>query len=121
MLSHFRLLKTGIKNLIKWFPLIYNDRDFDHGYLYDILYFKLDNMQKFFESDNTYSVDAKLYGEQIKECKELLKRIKDETIYDEYWDGEDFTVSTKEIVKLNEEEKDKFWSLMREYIDGWWD
>ena len=114
-------MKTGIKNLIKWFPLIWKDRNFDQGYLYDLIYFKLGEMQKFFESDYTYSMDAKEYAKQIKECKELLKRIINETIEDENWDGENFTISIEELGKLIIEERKLFWNKMFEYIDGWWD
>ena len=31
----------GIKNLIKWFPIIWKDRNWDHSYIYEILKFKL--------------------------------------------------------------------------------
>lgn len=114
-------IKTGVKNLIKWFPLIWKDRNFDQGYLYDILYFKLGEMQKFFESDYTYSMDAKEYAKQIKECKELLYRIINESIEDENWDGENFTISLEELGELVKQERELFWSNMCKYIDGWWD
>lgn len=114
-------ITIGIANLVKWFKIIWNDRDFDQGYLYDIMYFKLDNMQKFFESENTYSIDAKDYAKQIKYCKELLYRIMNESIYDENWDGENFTKSLHEIDILDKQEKELFWNSMCEYIDGWWD
>ena len=119
----FHTIRNGIRNLIKWFPVIWKDRNFDHGYLYTILEFKLDNMQKFFESDYTYSMDAKEYGKQIKECKELLIRIHNETIWDEHWDDNEarFTLSIDELSKLDKEEKELFWNKMRDNIDDWWD
>lgn len=116
-----RSIKTGINNLIKWFPLIWKDRNFDQGYLYDILYFKLGEMQKFFESDYTYSMDAKEYAKQIKECKELLYRIINESIEDENWDGDNFTISIEELGELVKQERELFWNKMCKYIDGWWD
>ena len=111
----------GISNLIKWFPLIWKDRDFDHGYLYDILYFKLGEMQKFFESDNAWSADAKEYAKQIKECRKLLYRIMNESIQDENWDGDNFTRSLNEIAELEKEEKKLFWNMICDNIDSWWD
>jgi len=114
-------IMDGISNLIKWFPLIWKDRDFDHGYLYDILYFKLGEMQKFFESDNAWSADAKEYAKQIKECRKLLYRIMNESIQDENWDGDNFTRSLNEIAELEKEEKKLFWNMMCDNIDGWWD
>lgn len=119
----FHAIRDGVRNLIKWFPVVWQDRDFDYGYLYTMLEFKLDNMQKFFESDYTYSMDAKEYGKQIKECKELLIRIHNETIWDEHWDDNKatFTMSIDELSKLDREEKELFWNKMRDNIDDWWD
>lgn len=37
----FRTMRRGIKNLWKWFPVIWKDRDWDHSYIYEILKFKL--------------------------------------------------------------------------------
>mgnify|MGYP000863678055 CR=1 FL=1 len=117
----FHTIKNGTKNLIKWFPLIWKDRDFDQGYLYELMYFKMGNMQKFFESSNTWSVDAKEYAKQIKECRRLLNRIMIEAVQDENWDGDNFTRPLNEIAELEREEKKLFWNKMRDNIDGWWD
>jgi hypothetical protein len=114
-------ITQGISNLIKWFPLIWKDRDFDQGYLYDMLYFKLNNMQKFFESGNTYSADAEEYGKQIKECRDLLYRIMNESTINEHWDGNNFTVSLNELSELDRHEKELFWSNICKWIDDWWD
>ena len=115
-------IMDGISNLIKWFPLIWKDQDFDYGYLYDILYFKLGEMQKFFESGDTYSANADQYAEQIKECRRLLKRIINESVMDENWDFDSgFTRPLNEIYELEKEEKKLFWNMMCDNIDGWWD
>lgn len=41
-----------IKNIIRWIPVIWNDEDWDFSHLLDILHFKLENMQKYFQSSN---------------------------------------------------------------------
>jgi len=118
----FYSIIQGIKNLIQWFPLIYNDRDFDYGYLYNIIYFKLNNMQKFFESGNTFVVGAEEHAKEIKECKELLKRIMDEAVWDENWDiDKGFTKPLDKIEILDRQEKELFWNNMCKWIDGWWE
>lgn len=33
----------GVKNLIRWFPTIWKDRDYDHFYIYELLRVKLEN------------------------------------------------------------------------------
>lgn len=118
-----RAIENGTKNLIKWFPIIWRDRNFDHGYLYDILYFKLGEMQKFFESGNTYAAGADEYAMQIKECRGLLKRIMDESVMDECFDDDkrEYILPIDEVCKLDAEGKRKFWNMMCDNIDGWWD
>ncbi len=102
----FYAIKNGIFNLIKWFPLIWKDQDFDHGYLYDILYFKLGEMQKFFESDNTYSANADQYAKQIKECRRLLERIINKSTQNENWDfNNGVTRPLNEIYELEKEKR----------------
>ena len=44
----FKNLKYGIINLIKWFPIVWKNRDWDYGFILDILKFKLINVEKMF-------------------------------------------------------------------------
>jgi hypothetical protein len=41
MREFFLKLKLGLANLLKWFPTIYNDRDYNHYFIYEILKNKL--------------------------------------------------------------------------------
>ena len=41
ILYRVRYIKNGIKNLINWFPVIWDDRWYDEGYIIKILKFKL--------------------------------------------------------------------------------
>lgn len=56
----------NIKNLIAWFPVIWKDRDWDRYYLYNIMIFKLNKMEKFFNSNKTFTADAKERAKEIK-------------------------------------------------------
>lgn len=42
----FRDFRIGITNIFQYFKLIWNDRDWDYGYTYDILIFKLKRVSK---------------------------------------------------------------------------
>jgi hypothetical protein len=68
-------IKQGVKNIIIWLPIIWKDRDFDHSYMYEIMYFKLRNMQKFFESNNTMCANSNCRARQIMIAKNLCKRL----------------------------------------------
>lgn len=112
----------GIKNLIKWFPVIWKDREFDYRYLYEVMYFKLRDMEKFFNSDDTFSEDAKVYAGEIKECADLLLTIKNEETSDKYWNEEiGFNLPIEDLDKIEQEEIDRFFALMAKRICWWWD
>ncbi len=44
----------GIKNLWVWFPTIFNDRNYDHGFIYDILEKKIELQRKYLVSSNRH-------------------------------------------------------------------
>lgn len=71
----FYSIKQGIKNLIKWRKVIYNDRDWDHYYIYKILEKKLEHMENFFSSDDAYSAKASEEAHKLMIAKNLAKRL----------------------------------------------
>lgn len=75
-------IKNGIWNIIRWFPVIWKDRDWDDYYIFALLYHKFSNMEKYFRSDNTYSVGALDVADKIKVAKLLCKRIIDDNYVD---------------------------------------
>jgi len=75
-------LRQGIKNLWKWFPVIWNDRDWDQCYLYKFLHFKLQNMEDLHRNYG-HSLDNRKIADKIKVCKLLLDRL----IKDEYYEN----------------------------------
>ena len=72
--------KNGIPNLIKWFKIIYHDRDFDHAYLVDIMIKKMKFMADHFEDHKHFEGYEKVVA-QIRECVEILEKTQDETLY----------------------------------------
>lgn len=67
-------IKRGVKNLIIWFPVIWEDRDWDHWYLYKIIHKKLERMEILHRTYG-HHVDNDKTADQIKLCKLLLKRL----------------------------------------------
>ena len=66
---------NGISNIFKWWKVIWNDRNYDSGFVFKIMEFKFENMEKFFNSDNAWSKDAKRDAKRIMVAKNLCKRI----------------------------------------------
>jgi hypothetical protein len=82
--SLWHQLRDGIQNLIFWFPIIWKDRDFDQGYLLDILRFKLVRMEKFFRSKYAWTLHAKHRADEMREVILLLDRIREDGEFDYY-------------------------------------
>lgn len=71
-------LKYGIRNLIKWFPIVWKDRDWDHYFIFKMLEFKLKNMEKMFRN-HAHFVGSEKVADDIHKCALVLDRIlKDE-------------------------------------------
>ena len=116
----------SIKNLIKWFSVIWNDRDWDHAYIEDMLLFKLNNMYKRFSNPDTTYVNWESYYaskalKALKLCIQILERRKN-NYYTEYWwsrgqTHEDLLLSSQ----LEERDWRLFCRMMEKYFNYWWD
>jgi len=69
--------KLGIKNLFKWIPVIWGDRDWDQYFLLEILRFKISNMEQFFRKLG-HHVEANKDANNMSMCVEALHRIIEE-------------------------------------------
>ena len=81
-------VRVGVSNLIRWVPVIWQDRDWDHHYFYDMMYHKLKYMEEFLTSDKTVAMHRPKHLRQLKIAKNLAKRIVD----DEYLERADLPV-----------------------------
>lgn len=94
----FRNIVNGITNLIKWTPVIWQDRDWDQWYLYSVMHKKLLLMEKFHNSNHTWSSTAKSTAKQIRLCRILCKRLMDNAYiinatmfpYDKLYNDDDY-------------------------------
>ena len=80
-----RRFKYGIKNLIKWFPIIWKDRDWDDSYIFTILENKLKFQADYIGTKDRH-VNAKRDAEVMMTCVRLIKLVKEETYLSEYVD-----------------------------------
>ena len=72
---------TSIKNILRWIPIIWIDRDWDHTFLYIILQFKLSNMERYLRKYG-HSINSEKDADRIKTCTILLKRLLDDEYHD---------------------------------------
>ena len=85
-LKHFpRNVKQGFKNLYKWLPIIWKDRDWDDHYIFEVLKFKLKNTADYFEEKQRF-VGWESEVKYIRICESLIKKIQDDYYRMEYYD-----------------------------------
>lgn len=128
-LNDFRFnIKYGVKNLIKWLPVIWKDRDWDEVYLYILMHKKLESMEKSFRGEHAYAVDSRERAREMKMVKIVLKRLIDDIYYEEACAVLDVnqTGYSKEVFELEKKliqtDIEKVFSKeISLQIQSWWD
>lgn len=82
---YHRDLIQGIKNLWRWFPLIWKDRDWDDHYIWVLLEKKLANQAKYI-GDRDFHMNAKRDAERMMTCVRLINKVREEYYQSEYTD-----------------------------------
>jgi hypothetical protein len=76
---------NGIKNLWKWFPTIWRDRDWDANFIYEIIKVKLEHQAKYI-GDHDRHTRAKRDSELMRLTSRLIQRCQDDFYDMEYMD-----------------------------------
>ena len=74
-----------IKNLIRWFPIIWKDKDWDNHFIWEILKFKLTNQADYISKHDRHTL-AQYDASRMRLCVKLIERIQDEHYNVEYQD-----------------------------------
>jgi len=108
-----KYIKYGIQNLYKWFWVIWNDRDWDHYYIFQVLKFKLEKQTK-----HLGGRDAEL----MMTCVRLINKLQNEDYYQEYYDSR--PMNNKMMYKCQAQHnkaKRLLFKIMNDRIYSWWD
>ena len=114
---------TGLSNFWKWRKVIYNDRDWDHYFIYEILKTKLENMSDHFSKYGMRERDT-TDSETMMHCVRLIEKIQNEECADEAikqmmaekWDQE---IAMKYEAKHDKLRKSLF-DILDKNIEYWW-
>lgn len=74
-------LKSGIRNIFIWLPIIWFDQDWDWCFLATLLEFKLRKMATYI-GDHDRHMSAKRDAQRMRLCAELIKRVRDDEYYE---------------------------------------
>jgi hypothetical protein len=75
----------GVKNLWKWFPVIWKDRDWDTNFIYELIRVKLNNQADYIGFHNRHT-SAKRDAELMRLTSRLIKLCQDDYYDMEYMD-----------------------------------
>ena len=78
----------GVKNLIRWFPTIWKDRDYDDYFIFELLRVKLEHQSKYIGDRNIHT-RAKTDAEKMRLVSKLIQLQQDEFYGMEYMDYHD--------------------------------
>ena len=136
--SHYYGFIHGIENLRRWFPIIWNDCQFDQVFLFDIVQKKLELMEEFFNSDRAWSATAKEEAANIRKAIDLIIYLKEEKYEEEAfeefhrrftWGNEPKSDESRDIFLKGVEDCDKRYNdamnelglLLKSELVKWWD
>ena len=77
ILYHIKQFMQSVQNLILWFPLIWNDRQWDDDYFLMMIRKKLERMELFYRSSKAHHLYALSDAENIHKVVSVLDRILD--------------------------------------------
>jgi hypothetical protein len=115
---------TGIKNLWKWKKVIYQDRDWDYWFIYQILKTKLKFQEEHIRKYG-YHENSEKYADQIKKVILQIEIVQNQKHIDDMIDSENIDSWSDSLFKMacekhNEERKDLFKNI-EENIEYWWE
>lgn len=105
---HYRV-KYGIINLFKYFKVVWNDRSWDQGYMYDLMIRKLEVTIPSYEKYSNH-VGSENTVMRMKTVLNLMKKVKDGDYGIEYLDYQDSEIN---FIPTDETEK---WFEMKKTV-----
>lgn len=75
----------SLKSVVKWFLVVWKDRDWDYGFIMSTLQFKLENTAKYIADHKRY-VGYDRDVEKMRTCSRLIDKTRDERYGCEYQD-----------------------------------
>jgi hypothetical protein len=111
-----------IKNLIRWAPIIWRDRDWDYYFIYEILKHKLAFTEKFIREKGVHVFNTE-DANSILKAIDLIDKVQTEYHLDKYlseateWTTEDIDKAVEDHDKVKQE----LFQHLNLNIEKWWD
>lgn len=103
-------IRSGIKNVVRWFPVIWKDRDWDDHYIWAMMIKKLEFQAKY-TRERGHHLDHIRDAQRMELCVRLMKLVGEEKYQTEYQDYEH-----SEILFLDSESHPGFYEMKSNLI-----
>jgi len=111
---HPRLVLYGSQNLIKYFKVVWNDRDWDFNDIYFLLQTKLEYVEHYTRRYGNHE-ESEQDADNIKKCIELI----DKLIKDDYYINRPYQYSYD--IERRTKDKELLFQILNEHIESWWE
>jgi hypothetical protein len=117
----YRCVRLGLKNLWRWFPVIWNDTDWDWSALAVLMETKLRFMAE--DSKTWITMNAPRNRRQMLVCAELLKRMREEPLHESIIQnhGGYTRENVHMLARAETAEVELLFKLMAKHMRGWWE
>lgn len=131
-----RTTKIGILNIIRFFPIVWQDRNWDQYFFWKLLEFKFNSMYEYFQKDTIIKIEDESPYLALKRLAEIAKDLSEDN-WDHYDDlifsceyyTQELTEERKRIISSQQEKAEQYYSsMMQEFSDlltkysrYWWD
>lgn len=111
-----------IKNLIRWTPILWQDRDWDYYFIYEILKQKLTFTEQYIRDKGIHLYNTE-DANSILKAIDLINKVQTEYYLDKYlseateWTKEGINKSTADHNKARKE----LFQYLNNNIEKWWD
>ena len=104
---------SKIKNIIRWLPVLWNDYDWDHWFIYQILKTKLKHQSRHLKQNYDF-----VHSQRINLCIRLIEKVQNEEYIDlsQPWTKESMDHSFNKHKKARK----LLFKLLEHNIEKWW-
>lgn len=114
-------ISNGVRNLIRWAPVIWFDCDFDWSYLATMMEKKL-RWSADLEERCGHHVGSKLDARQMRVCADILKRLMEDQYYENAVKRFGETTTAAKFSHEHSKSDQRYLGLiLGKYLTHWWD
>jgi hypothetical protein len=108
-----------IKNIIRWIPVLWKDKDWDYWHTFEILKTKLKFQSEHFRKQG-YHVSSERDAEQMELCIRLIDKVQNEYYLDKAFKQNLTDEAIISAVNKHDKAKRILFKLLDQNIEKWW-